>query len=217
MPETVELKELVVRRGRLDDRRRDLRVKVDDLTRDQTKADQDVEQVRLRRRRDQERMDQGLVGSAKDLERMQHELVSLERRINELEDVELEVMQQLETAQHELTEVVGQLESLDQKAAALTVARDERAGDLRAEGAKVTSQRGAAAEGMPAELMALYTRLCEQKSGVGAAALRQRRCGGCSLELNAADLGAIKAKPSDEVVRCEECGRILVRTPEPGL
>jgi len=50
---------------------------------------------------------------------------------------------------------------------------------------------------------------------VGAAALRGRRCEGCRLELNPLDLDAIRAKGEDQVVRCEECGRILVRLPEP--
>ncbi len=48
-------------------------------------------------------------------------------------------------------------------------------------------------------------------------ALRQRRCHGCQLELNAVDLNHIKAAAEDEVIRCEECRRILVRTPESGL
>ena len=42
------------------------------------KADADVEQVKTRRERDQERMDQGLITNPKDLERMQQELVSLD-------------------------------------------------------------------------------------------------------------------------------------------
>jgi len=65
--------------------------------------------------------------------------------------------------------------------------------------------------------MALYEKLREQKNGVGAAALRRRECGGCRLTLNASDLAVIAKAPADDVVRCEECGRILVRTSESGL
>ena len=54
-------------------------------------------------------------------------------------------------------------------------------------------------------------------SGIGAAALTRRRCGGCQLELNQIELNRIAAAPADEVLRCEECRRILVRTPESGL
>ena len=49
------------------------------------------------------------------------------------------------------------------------------------------------------------------------AALRRRACEGCRLTLNASDLGIIAKLPTDEVVRCEECNRILVRTGESGL
>ena len=72
---------------------RDARILVDDLTKEQRKADADVEQVKARRERDRSRMDAGLITNPKDLERMTHELESLERRINSLEDDELEVME----------------------------------------------------------------------------------------------------------------------------
>ncbi|MDR3202861.1 MAG: C4-type zinc ribbon domain-containing protein, partial [Bifidobacteriaceae bacterium] len=56
-------------------------------------------------------------------------------------------------------------------------------------------------------------RLRASRGGVGAAALRGATCGGCRLELNPHDLQAIRVAAEDEVVRCEECGRILVRVP----
>ena len=40
---------------------------------------------------------------------------------------------------------------------------------------------------------------------------------GQGFTLNASDLGIIGKLPTDEVVRCEECNRILVRTGESGL
>jgi predicted nucleic acid-binding Zn-ribbon protein len=216
LPESGELRRLAAERSELDGSARDLQVQVDDLTRAQRKADEDVEQVKARRTRDQRRLDEGAVG-AKDAGRLQHEIVSLDRRIRELEDVELEVMEQLETAQKELAARRRELADLDARAAELTAARDQRLGRLREEAATVTRDRSAAAAGMPAELLALYERLREQKNGVGAAHLRSRRCGGCSLELNSAELAGIAKLPPDEVVRCEECSRILVRTGESGL
>jgi predicted nucleic acid-binding Zn-ribbon protein len=152
-------------------------------------------------------MEQGLVSNPKDLERMQGELVSLQRRISDLEDVELEVMENLETAQAELDDLVGRLEQLDSRAADLT---DVELADL-------AGRRKTLADGLAGDLVALYDRLRQQKGGVGAAALRARRCGGCSLELTAADLAVIAKAPSDEVLRCEECNRILVRTSESGV
>lgn len=69
-----------------------------DLTREQTKADGDVEQVRRRSARDQQRLDSGQVSAPRELEQLQHEIATLGRRQNELEDIELEIMERLESA-----------------------------------------------------------------------------------------------------------------------
>lgn len=176
-----------------------------------------MEQVKARRVRDQQRLDGGMVSNPKDLERLQHELVSLDRRISELEDTELDVMERLETAQQQLDELRGRIAALDTRLGELTEARDKRVAALREDSVRVERDRSAAVAGMPEDLLALYDRLRAQKGGVGAAMLRARRCEGCSLELNSGDLATIAKQPSNEVVRCEECGRILVRTGESGI
>ena len=99
LPEHEQIAGLQAERTRLVDQARDAQILVEDLNREQRKADADVEQVKARRERDRSRMDQGLVTNPKDLERMGHELESLERRISSLEDVEIEVMEKLEEAQ----------------------------------------------------------------------------------------------------------------------
>jgi predicted nucleic acid-binding Zn-ribbon protein len=217
MPEAAELARLQEQRVALSDRARDAQIRVEDLTRDQRKADADVEQVKTRRQRDQQRMDQGLVSNPKDLERMQHELASLERRISDLEDAELEVMEQLENAQAELDDLTGRLARIDEEVAEAEQRRAEKAADLEKQVAETRAEREQTAGDMPEDLMRLYTRLREQKGGVGAAALRAKQCGGCRLTLDAAVLGEIARRPADDVVRCEECSRILVRTGESGI
>ena len=190
---------------------------VDDLAAAQAKADADVEQVKARRTRDRERMDAGQITNPKDLERMQHELTSLDRRISTLEDEELEVMEQLEEGQASLTELSGQVAAADERLSALVTSRDLKAAEIDAELDRLTGERAPAVEGLPEDLLALYDRLRASKGGVGAAELRQRRCNGCQLTIDNAELAVIRAKPSNEVVRCEECQRILVRTGESGL
>jgi predicted nucleic acid-binding Zn-ribbon protein len=190
---------------------------VDDLAAAQTKADADVEQVKARRTRDRDRMDAGQITNPKDLERMQHELTSLDRRIATLEDEELEVMEQLEEAQAALTELSGQVTEADDRLSALVTSRDLKAAAIDADLDRLEGERATAAEGMPEDLLALYERLRASKDGVGAAELRQRRCNGCQLTIDNAELAVIRAQPSNEVVRCEECQRILVRTGESGL
>lgn len=176
-----------------------------------------MEAVKARRARDRDRMDQGLVSNPKDLERMQHELESLERRISSLEDDELEIMEKLEEAQRELDELQQLVAETDERLGELGSTRDEKLTDIDARLERLIADRGPAVEGIPADLLALYDRLREQKGGVGAAALRARACGGCRLTLDSAELNRIRGLAEDEVVRCEECQRVLVRTPESGL
>lgn len=217
MPETAELARLAQQRDALAIQVRNDGVDVDDLTAEQRKADRDVESVRARRERDQGLVDSGSVTNPKDLERMLHELESLARRISDLEDVEIEVMERLEAAQAARAEAEQDLEKVAAQIAELETKRDKKAAEIKAEGAAVTRERAQTAEGVPADLMDLYAKLRAQKGGVGAAALRARQCGGCRLTLDASILATIRDAATDEVLRCEECGRILVRTGESGL
>ena len=216
LPEAAEIKRLQASRAAVDDQARDARIRVDDLTLAQRKAERDVESVRTRRRRDQERMDSGQVTNPKDLERMQHELVSLDRRIGVLEDEELEIMEQLEAAQAELARHEEELAAHDERIAALEAELGEKAARLDSELRVTMAERPSTVEGLPEDLLALYEKLRAQY-GIGAAELRARQCGGCRLTLDPAELSRIRKLPSDEVVRCEECSRILVRTSESGL
>jgi len=217
MPATQRLTELGEQRSQIASRVAVQRTEVDDMSTEIRKAEADVAQVRTRRVRDQQRLDTGAVTSAKDLESLQREIVSLDRRISALEDAELEVMERMETAQAEQRQAESELAALDADMAALSETRDAEVREIETEAAGLRDERDRAAVTLPPDLLALYERVRSQHDGVGAAALRQRRCEGCRLELNAADLREIAAAPDDEVLRCPECDRLLVRTTESGL
>ena len=217
LPELARLAELAEARATVEGQAQDARISVEDLTAEQAKVDSDVEQVRARRQRDQQRIDQGLVSNPKDLQRMQQEMVSLERRISSLEDDEIEVMERLEEVQVSLDKLTAELADLDAQAAEAASSRDAKLAEIDRSLAEVQAQRGPVVAELPDDLVALYERLRESKAGVGAALLRARRCGGCMLELDSAELATIRASADDDVVRCDECSRILVRTAESGL
>ncbi|MEU6346136.1 C4-type zinc ribbon domain-containing protein [Streptomyces sp. NPDC046977] len=188
-----------------------------DTAREQTKAEQDVDQVRKRAVRDQERLDSGAVSSPRDLENLQHEITSLAKRQSDLEDVVLEVMERRESLQERVQELSGRLDSVQGKATEAEVRRGEALRGIDAEGMTVTKEREIMAGSVPADLLKLYDKLRAQSGGVGAARLYQKRCEGCRLELNITELNEVRAAAADAVVRCENCRRILVRTPESGL
>ncbi len=217
LPETTRLAELAEARALTDDQARDARIEVDDLAVEQAKVDADVEQVKTRRERDQQRIDQGVISNPKDIQRMQQEMVSLERRITSLEDDEIEVMERAEEAQRTLDALTAQLADTDTEIADLTATRDARLAEIDQALAELDARRGPIVADLPADLLALYDRLRDSKGGVGAALLRARRCAGCNLDLDHAEVATIRAAADDEVVRCDDCSRILVRTSESGL
>jgi predicted nucleic acid-binding Zn-ribbon protein len=157
------------------------------------------------------------VNSPKELENLQSEIESLLRRQSDLEDVELEVMERLEAAQARLKEGGAERAGINTRLQEVTSRRDVAVAEITEQSGKTADLRAAVVADEPAELIDLYERLRAQHGGVGAAALRRGRCEGCHLSLNTVDLNAIRAAAPDEVVRCEECRRILVRTDESGL
>lgn len=183
-----------------------------DILREVERAEADVQQVRDRAARDRARLDAGTGMTSKDLTSLQHELESLARRQADLEEIEIEVMERQEAAEGRLAELSTQRDAARAEVDRLTTERDAALAELEAERVEVLRPRGELAGGIDDALLALYDRIREHSGGLAAAELKHGRCGGCRLELNPVDLAAIDKAASDEVVRCEECGRILVRT-----
>jgi predicted nucleic acid-binding Zn-ribbon protein len=216
LPERAELEALARELSALEDERVRAQVAVDDLDRDITRMEKDVEQVRARKSKDEARLAAGS-GPARELEALQHELVSLNRRQSDLEDAELELMEQRESAQGVLDGIERRLAETRERRAAAEQRRDASLAEIAKEEEFKRGARQPLAGDLPAYLIALYDKVREASGGLGAALLTAGRCGGCRLELSGADRARIAKAPKDEVVRCEECRRIMVRTNESGL
>jgi hypothetical protein len=217
LPEHARIETLEAEARALDGQRVSAETEVGDLERAQAKFDSEIETVRQRRVRDEDRLSSGAITNPKDLSSLQHELGALDRRIATLEDEELEVMQQLEDAQSRLASVSTEVHRVGAELEHETAARDAALQVIDTEMASVREARAETAATLPADLRDLYDKVRGQHGGLGAAALRARRCEGCHLEINGADLRELADKPDDEVLRCPECSRILVRTAESGL
>lgn len=216
LPETAEVNEIDARDAELRDALVAAQTGERDLAREQAKAEADVDQVRTRAARDRERLDAGQVSSPRDLEILQSEIASLARRQSELEDIALDVMERREGAQSTYDRLTAERAALAERRQVAAARRDEALGELDEQAGKAADRRAAVVAQVPGDLLGLYERMRAQH-GVGAAALRRGRCEGCHLTLNTVDLNRIRAAAEDEVLRCEECRRILVRTPESGL
>jgi predicted nucleic acid-binding Zn-ribbon protein len=188
-----------------------------DLARDQARADADVEQVRERSRKDQDLLDSGTIGDPKQLQNLQHELQSLARRQSDLEDVELEIMERVDGAQAAVALLAEQHAEATAQEEALAAQVDALVAEIDAQRQATIIDRRELAARVPADLLALYEKVRADHDGVGAAHLHRGQCGGCRLQLPPNEIERLRAIEPDEVVRCEECRRILVRTAESGL
>lgn len=216
LPEHAELAALAREISALSDERVRAQVDVDDLDRDITGIERDVDTVRVRLTKDQQRIDAG-TGPARELTALQHEVVSLRRRQSDLEDAELELMEKRETAQATYEEITARREATVAKREATEVKRDQTLADIAKEEEFKSGGRGPLAADLPADLIALYDRIRASSGGIGAALLRAGRCEGCRLDISGSERARLRSAPADEVIRCEECSRILVRTNESGL
>lgn len=181
------------------------------------RVESDLDPAKQRLARNQQRVDAGQIADPKALRSMLEEIEHLKGRVSDLEDIELEHMQELEDATGVRDSVAQQRSVIEQQARDVIAARDTALADLDAGIAERQDRRAAAARLVPQDLLGLYDKVSARVGGAGAAELRQGRCQGCQLEINAADLRRFAAAPATEVIRCEECTRILVRTAESGL
>jgi uncharacterized protein len=187
-----------------------------DLGREVKRMESDVETVRAREEKDQKLLDSGSV-SPKEMTNLQHELASLKRRQSDLEDQELELMERLEVAENALAVAQSGLEQARADLERARQLRDDALADIADSTKRHEAARAEVAGGIAAPLLSLYDRIRTQTGSTGAAMLKARQCQGCRIELYGNELSAVRNADPHEVVRCENCGRILVRTAESGL
>lgn len=184
-----------------------------DLDREGKRLETEIDHLRAREKRDRGLMDSA--GSAKQVEELQHELETLARRQGILEDELLETMERREAVESDIERARTEVGEAEQRLQDVADRRDAELADLDSVEVKRRAEREVISSELPAELLALYERIRENK-GVGAGPLQERRCGACRLELDRSALASVRDAAEDDVVRCSECGAILVRAARTG-
>ena len=184
---------------------------------DVAKAEEDVAVVRERSSKDQHLLDSGAISDSKQLTELQHEVTSLARRQAELEDVEIEILQQLEDAQKNLSTIQAAQAANNEELAKAEVAVTVAVAEIEASIDSLKHQRADIVAGIPSDLLKIYDKVRADNGGIGAARLYQQRCDGCRIQLNTTAMSVVRNAKPEDLIRCEECRAILVRTAESGL
>ncbi|MDT5320440.1 MAG: uncharacterized protein QOD88_2962 [Mycobacterium sp.] len=185
-----------------------LLIALEDLDTQISRFESEIDAVRQREDRDRSLLQS--VADAKQLSDLQHELETLQRRQSSLEDSLLEVMEHREQLQAQQTAEVAAIDALQADLAAAQQALDGMLADIDQTRRLHSSRRDELTAALDPELVALYERQ-RAGGGPGAGPLQGRRCGACRIEIDRGEMSRISAAADDEVLRCPECGAILLR------
>ncbi|TSD46616.1 hypothetical protein FFI94_010910 [Rhodococcus sp. KBS0724] len=215
LPEQQEVDRLEAERVSRKDASVGVEIQIDDIDRDIRKLEGEIDAVRQREDKDRTLLQSGNV-AAKQLTELEHELGSLVRRQGLLEDELLEVMEQREALQADYDHAGAQLSQAEEELVDAKRRRDDAVADLNKAQERCVADRERLVVEFPADFLAVYEKQ-RTLGGPGAALLQARRCGACRIEIDRGEISRIAGTASDVVVRCPECGAIMVRTKESGL
>jgi len=186
-----------------------VRIALEDLDAQASRFESEIEAVRQREERDRSLLKSGAI-DAKQLSDLQHELETLLRRQTSLEDSLLDVMESREELQAELAAEQGAVETLESELTSARQALDAALAEIDQARVEHSSRRDTLTATLDPALSALYERQ-RAGGGPGAGPLLGHRCGACRIEIGRGELSRISAAAEDELVRCPECGAILLR------
>jgi uncharacterized protein len=209
LPQRTAVEQIQTEYAAVNDRLAALRIAVEDLNTQVSRFESEIEAVRQREDRDRALLASGAT-DAKQLSDLQHELETLERRQASLEDSLLEVMERREELQTQLTTELGALEALQADLSSAQQALDEASAEVDEARESQSSRREELSATLDPDLSALYERQ-RAGGGPGAGRLLGHRCGACRIEIGRGEMSRISSAAEDELVRCPECGAILLR------
>ncbi|MDO4791315.1 MAG: hypothetical protein Q3999_02395 [Buchananella hordeovulneris] len=186
------------------------RTAVGDINREVSRAEADLDAVRSRAARHQERLDAGNT-PAKELAAVSRELEVVKTRIATLEAEELEILERQEAANQEQAAAEAAVAKLQEqlKTANEDLAKQQAA--IKQEGGALLAERNAFAANLDETLIKLYEETRRSGGGFAVVGLYGRRTEGAPAELNPAELDRIRSAPEDEIVFTDDGTLIVVR------
>ena len=211
LPERAELAALEEQLAALDTRLVAARARSGLVADHQAKLESEVSDLDRRIGDLDRRLYSGEISASRDLQAMAAEIESLKAIRSLVETDALAAMEEAEPLVAEVTSLETERAGLDGRAGELRRAIADAEAAIDADVAAEEQAKAQLAAAVPADLLSTYEKLRAKFGGVGAARLVGSSCSGCHLTLPMSELARIKKQPPDELVLCDQCGRILVR------
>ena len=180
-----------------------------DLSRSQSRLEDEVSMIEGKRSDVDRKMSSGAV--PRELQALMEEADSLRRRQRTLEDELLEIMELAEPVAAQVTEREEQQRDLLARRSVAKERLDAVESEVGTELTAAEVQRAREAGAIPPPMLQEYERLRKRLDGVAVSELVGTTCTGCHTTLAAMEVERIRREPPDALVHCEPCGRIVVR------
>jgi predicted nucleic acid-binding Zn-ribbon protein len=136
-----------------------------------------------------------------------HEVENAEKEIFKIEDKELDLMERNEKIAAEIKAEQKVLDEVNAQAARQKDTIGKREVAMKDEIEKIKAERATLAGSVDESFLSRYERIMRHRQDVAIVPVQHGNCGGCHLQLP--PQVAHQAKRSEEMVTCEQCGRIL--------
>lgn len=169
-------------------------------------SDHEREAHRSRLRTREKELMSGRIRSPSELLQMSDEVKHMKERFAEEEDAELKLMEDADAADEAVREATNQLEQARKQSASEEPEIRSELETWTTELAEVEAERDAIWEQAPPAAQAAYSRM---RMRPAVAQVVNNQCSACHVTVTSSGMQLLRK--GDELVHCENCGRILVR------
>lgn len=184
------------------------RENVNKLKAQQTDEELQVEQIRDKAKKVDDKLYSGTVTNPKELGDLHADFKMLNTQADHAEDKLLGTLVEIDEASDALSKEESAFAEVQARWESDQARMRAEKAEFEPEITRLEAEREEVAAGIDPRAMSLYKLLRQRRAGVAVAKLERGMCGGCRITLPSATL--TKARSGTELVQCVSCERILV-------
>ncbi len=174
----------------------------------QRKLELDMKGVEDERKEKSDRAYGGMVSDPKELASLEKKINELERNVHRHEDMILELLDEIEELEDRTNAQRGKTESQRAKHARIVESFEETTAKARKEIAELRAVREELVPQLPPQLVRAYEDGRRREQGIAVSVVRGGCCSECHLAIPRVRMPMVQR--GGEIVKCENCRRILV-------
>jgi hypothetical protein len=142
-----------------------------------------------------------------EFQALANEIKRFESDVEKLEDRELELMEQAEAMKNTVSEAEQNAKTAQSQVRTQIADLEKKIQAIESGVAELEAERSKLTVGVDEDALDLYERLFASKGDLAIVALKHEVCTGCHMKITTQT--AVRVKGSQELVACEQCGRLL--------